>query len=116
VSRTDEIGGRRRLPLAIIVRLYEPAGKAATDFGLTLELWQTITDGLWFFHPDDRDRIATDVYAGAESEAPYGFEARMRRRDGEYRWFLFPNNPLRDERGRIKRWYVSATDIEDRKR
>jgi hypothetical protein len=29
VSRADEIGGRRRLLLAIVVRLYEPAGKAA---------------------------------------------------------------------------------------
>ena len=96
-------------------RLY--ANQPALEyFGLTLDEWQAITDPLWFFHPDDRGRIAKDVYTGDESEAPHEFEARMRRHDGEYRWFLFRSNPLRDEEGRIKRWYLSATDIEDRKR
>jgi hypothetical protein len=27
---------------------------------------------------------------------------------GEYRWFLFCNNPLRDEQGRIERWYLGS--------
>ena len=36
-------------------------------------------------------------------------------KDGKYRWFLFRWNPLRDEQGRLIRWYVAATDIEDRK-
>jgi hypothetical protein len=40
---------------------------------------------------------------------------RLRRRDGTYRWFLARFNPLRDEQGQIMRWYVAATDIEDRK-
>ena len=39
----------------------------------------------------------------------------MRRKDGEYRWFLSRRNPLRDEHGRLTRWYTAATDIEDRK-
>ncbi len=96
-------------------RLY--ANQPALDYiGLTLEEWQTITDPLYFFHPNDRDRITKDVYASAGSEAPHEFEARMRRQDGEYRWFLFRNNPLQDEEGRVKRWYLSGTDIEDRKR
>src|SRR5438309_1205669 len=34
---------------------------------------------------------------------------------GKYRWFLFRWNPLRDEQGRVARWYAAATDIEDRK-
>ncbi len=43
-------------------------------------------------------------------------EARLRRFDGEYRWFLFEAVPLRDESGNIVKWYGSSTDIEDRKR
>ena len=39
----------------------------------------------------------------------------MRRRDGQYRWFLVQYNPLRDERGQVIRWYATGTDIDDRK-
>jgi PAS domain S-box-containing protein len=42
-------------------------------------------------------------------------EARLRRADGEYRWFLIRAVPLRDELGNIVRWYGTNTDIEDRK-
>jgi len=43
-------------------------------------------------------------------------EARLRRFDGEYRWFLFRAEPMRDQSGNIVKWYGSSTDIEDRKR
>ena len=43
-------------------------------------------------------------------------EARLRRHDGEYRWFLLRVNPLRDENGTIVKWYGVNTDIEDLKR
>ena len=43
-------------------------------------------------------------------------EARLRRFDGEYRWFLIRAVPFRDETGTIVYWYGSSTDIEDRKR
>ncbi|HTP05167.1 MAG TPA: PAS domain S-box protein [Nitrospirota bacterium] len=96
-------------------RLY--ANRPALDyFGVTLEEWQGIPDLFWSFHPDDRERVATDVYTGPGSDVPHEFEARMRRKDGAHRWFLFRGNPLRDGQGRITRWYLSATDIEDRKR
>ena len=42
-------------------------------------------------------------------------EARLRRFDGEYRWFLLEAEPMRDEAGNIVKWYGSSTDIEDRK-
>jgi formate hydrogenlyase transcriptional activator len=42
-------------------------------------------------------------------------EQRLRKRDGTYRWFLTRFNPLRNEQGQITRWYVTATDIHDRK-
>jgi len=40
----------------------------------------------------------------------------MRRFDGEYRWFLLRGSPLRDELGKIAKWYGTNTDIDDRKR
>ena len=96
-------------------RLY--ANRPTLDyFGVTLEEWQSISDRFSFYHPDDRERLARDVYTGPRSEVPHEFEARFRKGDGTYRWFLFRDNPLRDAQGRITRWYFSATDIEDRKR
>ncbi len=94
-------------------RLY--ANRPTLDhFGVTLEEWANNPDPLWFYHPDDRERIARDAYTG--DETPHEFEARFRKSDGTYRWFLFRDNPVRDEEGRITRWYFSATDIEDIKR
>src|SRR5260370_34207291 len=49
------------------------------------------------------------------SGSPHELEARLRRRDGQYRWFRFRFNPILDEQGRLTRWYAAATDIEDRK-
>jgi formate hydrogenlyase transcriptional activator len=43
-------------------------------------------------------------------------EARLRRFDGEYRWFLIRAVPARDKNGKVVSWYGSSTDIEDRKR
>ena len=40
----------------------------------------------------------------------------MRRKDGQYRWFLVNYNPLLDDQGRVVRWYATATDIDDRVR
>ena len=46
---------------------------------------------------------------------PFENEQRALGKDGKYRWFLIRYNPLRDEHGRILRWYATGTDIEDRK-
>src|SRR5207253_2727015 len=43
-------------------------------------------------------------------------EIRLRRADGEYRWFMVLTEPLRDEQGNIVKWYGVSIDIEDRKR
>ena len=40
---------------------------------------------------------------------------RLRKADGNYRWFLARYNPVRDDEGQVLRWYVACTDIEDRK-
>jgi PAS domain S-box-containing protein len=68
------------------------------------------------FHPDDKKDMLVKWAAIRESGMPGGLEARLRRFDGEYRWFLFRAEPLRDESGNIVKWYGSSTDIEDRKR
>ena len=47
---------------------------------------------------------------------PASLELRLRGGDGSYRWFLARYNSVRDNNGQILRWYVSCTDIEDRKR
>jgi PAS domain S-box-containing protein len=67
------------------------------------------------FHPDDMASMLEKWRAIRESGMRGEFEARLRRLDGEYRWFLFNAEPLHDEAGNITKWYGSATDIEDRK-
>jgi PAS domain S-box-containing protein len=68
------------------------------------------------FHPDDKKGMLQKWSAIRKSGRPGELEARLRRYDGEYRWFLFRAEPLRDEAGNIVKWYGSSTDIEDRKR
>jgi PAS domain S-box-containing protein len=90
--------------------------KAGLDYhGLTREAWQGY-DPHRLIHPDDHDRILTGA-GGAKllSGEPFEIEARLLRKDGKYRWFLFRFNPLLDGEGRITRWYVTNSDIEDRK-
>ena len=67
-------------------------------------------------HSEDAGGLAQAWQRIMASEAPGEAEARLRRHDGEYRWFLFRANPLRDETGAIVQWYGINTDIEDRKR
>src|SRR6202162_661024 len=50
------------------------------------------------------------------SGIPYQYDQRLRRFDGEYRWFDNRGVPIRDDSGRIARWCVLLTDIEDRTR
>jgi PAS domain S-box-containing protein len=90
--------------------------KAGLDYhGLTREEWQ-VHDPNKLIHPDDQDDILTGA-GGAKllDNQPFETEARLMQKDGKSRWFLFRFNPLRDEQGRITRWYVTATDIDDRK-
>jgi PAS domain S-box-containing protein len=67
-------------------------------------------------HPDDRARVAECWRRAIETGSPYDGEERIRRADGVYRWFHSRGLPMRDMDGRIIRWYVLLTDIEDRKR
>jgi len=87
----------------------------ALDYtGLSLD--QAETGWPRAFHPDDKKGMLQKWSAIRESGMPGELEARLRRFDGEYRWFLFRAEPLRGESGNIVKWYGSSTDIEDRKR
>ncbi len=67
-------------------------------------------------HSNDLPQLL-DVWQGLlVSGKPGELEARLRRADGEYRWFLFRVEPLRDPQGTIVKWYGTNTDIDDRKR
>src|SRR5882762_771570 len=67
-------------------------------------------------HPDDLPELL-DVWQGFLASGESGeLEARLRRADGVYRWFLFRVEPLRNPQGTIVKWYGTNTDIDDRKR
>jgi len=109
------------------VRVYGPGGErlyanriALDYYGVSLEEWQQTT-GLsfrssLFVHPDDRERATRDFDANRSSGSAYESELRVRGADGNYRWFLARHNPLHDDKGQVKRWYVGLTDIDERKR
>jgi DNA-binding CsgD family transcriptional regulator len=67
-------------------------------------------------HPEDRPGLLERWRSGIASGEPREMEARLRRFDGEYRWFLVRVSPLADEAGRVVKWCGMNTDIEDRKR
>jgi len=67
-------------------------------------------------YPDDRKKLVEHWRSCLVSGTPFDLEARMRRFDGSYRWFLFRTNPLRDESNKIIKWYGTSFDIEDQKR
>jgi PAS domain S-box-containing protein len=68
------------------------------------------------FHPDDLGRVNDYWRSHILSGEPAEMEARIRKADGSYRWFLVRGEVLRDESGAIIKWYGTNTDIEDRKR
>lgn len=67
------------------------------------------------FHPDDLPALMKTWRELLASGEPGEIEARLRRHDGVFRWFLIRVEPLRDEGGKIIRWYGTSTDIEERK-
>ncbi|MEA2417057.1 MAG: hypothetical protein QOI58_3714 [Thermoanaerobaculia bacterium] len=82
--------------------------------GLSFEAAMKQPNGI--VHPDDLPKVMekwfTDMAAGQPSEE----EMRLRRADGEYRWFLVRTVPLLNGNGEIIKWYGASTDLEDRKR
>src|ERR1700724_1443239 len=67
-------------------------------------------------HPDDLDQLFREWRALLDAPKPGELETRIRRYDGEYRWFLRRVFPLFDAERKVVRRFGSNTDIEDRKR
>jgi PAS domain S-box-containing protein len=67
-------------------------------------------------HPEDLPRILELFKKSMAAGIPFHFELRLRRFDGEYRWFENRGVPIRDDSGRVMRWYTLLVDIEDRTR
>jgi PAS domain S-box-containing protein len=121
--RESERSARSALDgIAGLVAIMTPSGEVETVnrqcveyFGRPLEEqkdWVT-TD---MVHPEDLHHMLEVFKKAIASEIPYRFEQRLRRFDGEYRWFDTRGGAVRDDTGSIVHWYVLLTDVEDRKR
>jgi PAS domain S-box-containing protein len=67
-------------------------------------------------HADDLTRMVAAWQECLREGREFSVEHRFRRADGTYRWFLNRSLPMKDERGRVVRWFGTATDVEDAKR
>ncbi len=102
---TNEAGGRVNYRNHRWVEYSGMGFNASDDPG-----WQTIV------HPDDAPGARKRWQEALERVENFECELRLRRRDGEYRWFIARNVPLLDSGGRLSSWVGSATDIDDLKR
>jgi len=88
-------------------------------YELTLTPQTPINDYTWLdvLHPDDRNGCLETWRANVRAGRPHEHEGRFRSGPtDEYRWHLVRANPMYDDDGAIRRWYGTATDIDDRKR
>jgi formate hydrogenlyase transcriptional activator len=93
------------------------ANAFALDYwGLTLEEVRAEDARVQRFHPDDVARLREERRQALLRGEPFEAEQRVRRKDGQYRWFLIRYSPVRNDDGNIIRWYATATDIDDLKR
>src|SRR5215831_3265258 len=82
--------------------------------GLTLEEFQSQVTVGRIIHPEDLETTRAARERGLAGSEPFELDTRFLGKDGIYRWYLARYNPLVEE-GRVRRWYVSATEIESRK-
>ena len=93
------------------------ANRASLDYlGMSLEEWRQrggIGDEV---HPDDAERVKTELERALSTGSTVEIEERVRKGDGSFRWILSRCSPVRDENGQITRLYLASADIDDRKR
>jgi PAS domain S-box-containing protein len=93
------------------------ANRVALDItGLTIEDIKSEGFSARAFHPDDLNRFRDERRTGLSAGVAFDLEMRSFLTNGQHRWQLLQYNPLKDEHGQIIRWYVTATDIDDRKK
>jgi PAS domain S-box-containing protein len=94
-------------------RLY--TNRASLDhYCITLEEWKN-AHLRQLLHPQDAEILTKDLPGKLQSGSPFEYELRLRRKDGQYRWFHYRLSPVLDAQGRVTRWYAAGTDIHDRK-
>ena len=93
-----------RMMLDYLGRTLREMQNPATDDRITRDI-----------HPDDVERVQSEREVGLSRGVPFEIEKRSLGQDGQFRWFLFRYRPLLDGKGQIAKWFVTATDIEDRK-
>lgn len=67
-------------------------------------------------HPEDLENLSVKRKRALDEGKPFGLEERFLDKNGKYRWFLTRFNPFKDSNDNIVKWYITATDIDDRKR
>ncbi|WP_165822040.1 PAS domain-containing protein [Hymenobacter edaphi] len=80
----------------------------------------TVADALYdgwtrYYHPHDLPQLQQHWAGSLHAGQPYQVEARLRRHDGSYRWFMVRALALRDEHGQITRWFGTGTDVHEQK-
>ena len=83
--------------------------------GFTADDVQTPEFRTRLLHPDDWEGLADERRRALARGEPFELELRSLRKDGQYRWFLMKYNPRHDEQGRLVHWYLTGTDITERK-
>jgi PAS domain S-box-containing protein len=122
--REQEMEFRQILDLAPqLVAVYGPnrerlyANRVMLDYlGLGLDDWLLRFKFGAALHPDDWERATGNFDLSVSNGTGFEVELRLSRCDGSYRWFLARCNPMCDDRGQVKRWYLALTDIDERKR
>ena len=97
-------------------RLDYVSERTAEYFGVTPD---AVLGDTWVsvLHPDDRALAMARWEQSVSTGEPYEIEFRLRRSDGaDYRWHLARATAQRGEDGKIRRWFGTNTDIEDRRR
>src|SRR6476660_3006789 len=108
--------------IAVNVVVQSPTGTCLFANRTALEYWGLSLEDVMVanyrapVHPDDAAQMYAKRQEGLAKGIQFENELRSRRHDGEYRWFLWRYVPVRDEQDQIVRWYVTGTDIDDRKR
>jgi formate hydrogenlyase transcriptional activator len=129
IARLDVVLRRNELEwrhitdaIAVNVVVQSPTGTCLFANRTALEYWGLKLEDVMVanyrapVHPDDATQMYAKRQEGLAKGIQFENELRSRRHDGEYRWFLWRYVPVRDEKGQILRWYVTGTDIDDRKR
>jgi PAS domain S-box-containing protein len=132
-----DVTERRRAEESEAFRQSEQRWRSLTE-ALPQLVWSALPDGAWDYfstqwtehtgvaeaellgwrwletlHPEDQQRTRQFWLESVAGQHPYDVEYRVRRQDGENRWFKTRGTPIRDSGGNIVKWFGTCTDITD---